>query len=135
MRKGHLFLILLLLYSVSACKKDQAGSEILAGNWQWQISYKGGNPLYPNTVTTPAPGDLYILSFENNGSFRYTNNDAIIRSGTYKLILQKKHSSDDKAWFIDFSDEQTLKLIVQSDSMLVLGSEAIGGGTEHYKRL
>jgi hypothetical protein len=124
-----LLTLVIVSFVLASCSKENLNNELVTGQWKWEITYTDN----PSNALQPAAGEIYILKFNADKTFSYTKNDAPLRSGTYEVKAESDHTGQ-KEWFLYYSDRSVPHLIYQSDTLLVLGFDAIGAGAEHYLR-
>src|SRR3990170_6935846 len=74
---GGLILCCLLL----ACKKNKENNSLVVGSWKWERTYMGVD----GSVIKPGSDETFILIFKSNGSYTYTKNSVVLRSGRYSV--------------------------------------------------
>jgi len=129
MNKVAVFVIMVFVFA--ACKKEKLHNDILNGNWKWVETVPViALPLIPTGVQRPTAGETYILIFNSDGTYRYTQNDVILRSGTYTI---RKNATENRE-MLTYSDQPGSYEINKNSDTLTLISDAPGAGYSKYVR-
>ena len=81
----------ILFFAITAsinCKKSNISPPILAGNWNWVLTFNDGAPGPLNPLTPINSGMIQSLTFTNT-SWVLKINSLIVESGTYSTSIAK----------------------------------------------
>jgi hypothetical protein len=109
----HVFVIILMLFFFTSCKKDKliGEKEIFIGKWNWVYSidkdylYDTTHIYYPITPSTENVN--YSIEFKENGKYYLRKNSDVFYKDKAKFLQWEPNASGTRYYFTLFIDDET----------------------------
>lgn len=113
-----------------ACEKNKENNSLVLGSWKWENTFLG----IDGSAVSPGADETFILTFKSNGSYLYTKNGAIVRSGNFSVKKFEPLTMRGETWGLFYSDDNYPYFITNNGNELTLVNDVYDGSSHIYSK-